>query len=131
MTSKDNIKHIIAVIILLLLVSFALFAISLFATNPTKLGPGGVTFWFIDVLIMSVAFFTLLFYWSQHKRSRYKESKRRCLSVSFRSGLVLGIASTVLLALSSLRSLSWRDFILFIVLISVVELYFRTRKVSS
>jgi len=131
MTSKDKTKHIVAAIIVSLVISFGLFVVSLVATNPTKLGPGGVTFWFIDVLIMLVSLFTLVFYRLQKKRLRYKDTPKRCLVDSFRSGLILGISATVLLALSSLRSLSWRDFILFIILISVVELYFRTRRVNS
>jgi hypothetical protein len=40
----------------------------------------------------------------------------------------LGFSVTLLLALSSLRSLNWRDIILLILLVVLVEVFFRTRR---
>jgi len=65
------------------------------------------------------------------KRPKYAELQTSCFYSSLRSGFILGMSLTVLLALSSLRSLSWRDFLLFVVAIVIIELFFRTRRTSS
>jgi hypothetical protein len=124
---KNKNSYIIAILILVALVSSALFVLSLLITNPTKLGPGGVTFWFIDLLLMLISLSTLGIY-SYH--SRRSETKSRVLVSSFRTGSLIGFTLTLLFALSSLRSLSWRDIILLVLLVALVEILFRTRRSS-
>jgi len=49
------------------------------------------------------------------------------LSYAARQGLLIGGGFTVILALQSLRQLSSRDILLIIVLVGLMEFYFRTR----
>jgi hypothetical protein len=100
----------------------------LFALNPSRLGPGGVTFWFLNMFVLMTSFLTLLIYNLLRNRPKYIESRTACFYSSLRSGFILGMSLTVLLALSSLRSLSWRDFILFVAAVIVIEVFFRTRR---
>ena len=106
-------------------VSLAVFMAAILMTNPTKLGPGGVTFWFIDVLLMISSITTLILYLARRNRA---ESKKSLLLSSARTGSILAFSLTLLLALSSLRSLNWRDIILLLLLVILVEVFFRTRR---
>lgn len=124
---KKRPKLILASIELITLLTFAIFVWSIFVTNPTKLGPGGVTFWFINLLFMICGFLTLVLYFLRRRKS-LSDLKLKELNNSIRSGTLLGLSLTILVALSSLRSLSWRDIILFLLLIILVEVFFRTRK---
>jgi hypothetical protein len=106
-------------------VSLAVFVVAILMTNPTKLGPGGVTFWFIDVLLMISSITTLSLFLARRNNA---ESKKRLLLSSARTGSILAFSLTLLLALSSLRSLNWRDIILLLLLVILVEVFFRTRR---
>ena len=117
--------------VIVAIVTFGIFLFTLFTTNPTKLGPGGVTFWFINMLFFLSSALTLVFYYLKKRRSKSTEFSPRGFRSSIRSGSLIGLSLTVLLALSSLRSLSWRDIILFFLMIVLVEVYFRTRKEAS
>jgi hypothetical protein len=104
---------------------------TLVATNPTKLGPVGVTFWFINLLLMLVLVATLLIFTWRIRKAKNPDSKQAILQSSFRTGFLLGFCATLLLALSSLRSLSWRDIILFLLTILLIEIYFRTKRAEQ
>ncbi len=110
--------------------SFGYFVYSIVATNPTKLGPSGVTFWFIDVLVMLSLALTLLIYSMTHKKKKYaNNNKLSCVKACLRAGFLLGFAITILLALSSLRGLSWNDILLLVLTIGLIGLFFRTRRI--
>ena len=128
MKIKDKSHILLTVTVIALLISSVLVFLSLISTNPTALGPGGVTFWFISFLFMASSALTLLLYKVQNKRPKYADNKSLCYFSSLRSGLILGVSVTVLLALSSLRSLSWRDFFLFAASVVLVEILLRTRR---
>lgn len=122
---KNKVSALIVIISIVAFVSLAVFAVAILMTNPTKLGPGGVTFWFIDVLLMISSITTLSLYLARRNSA---ESKKRLLLSSARTGSILAFSLTLLLALSSLRSLNWRDIILLLLLIILVEVFFRTRR---
>ena len=127
MFRKMKVKNslIITLVVIVALISVSILAVSIATTNPTKLGPGGVTFWFINLLVLLSSLLSLLIYSLQYKKS---DQKRKLLFSSIRTGCLMGFAFTLLLALSSLRSLSWRDIILLVLLVILVELLFRTRR---
>ncbi len=106
------------------------FVYSIVATNPTMLGPSGVTFWFIDVLVMLSLALTLLIYLIFHKKKKYANNKLLCIKASLKAGFLFGFAITILLALSSLRGLSWRDILLLVLTIGLIGLFFRTRRIQ-
>lgn len=122
---KNKVSGLIVIISIVAFVSLAVFVVAIFMTNPTKLGPGGVTFWFIDVLLMISSITTLFLYLARRNRA---ESKKSLLLSSARTGSILAFSLTLLLALSSLRSLNWRDIILLLLLVILVEVFFRTRR---
>lgn len=103
-------------------------AYALVAYTPAKLGPAGITFWFIGILVSVGSLIALIgFIWKlRHEEHRLTATK--ALASSLRTGFLVGFTASILLALSSLRSLSIRDIILFILVVVVIEIYFRTRK---
>ena len=130
MKSRDKSHILLTITVIVLLISLVLVFLGLLSTNHTTLGPGGVTFWFIAFLFLSSSVFTLLLYKLQKGRPKYTDNKSLCYFQSLRSGLILGVSVTILLALSSLRSLSWRDFFLFAASVVLVEVLLRTRRVA-
>jgi hypothetical protein len=122
---KNKVSGLIVIISIVAFVSLAVFVVAILMTNPTKLGPGGVTFWFIDVLLMISSITTLSLFLARRNNA---ESKKRLLLSSARTGSILAFSLTLLLALSSLRSLNWRDIILLLLLVILVEVFFRTRR---
>ena len=122
---KNKVSGLIVIISIVAFVSLVVFVVAILMTNPTKLGPGGVTFWFIDVLLMISSITTLILYLARRNRA---ESKKSLLLSSARTGSILAFSLTLLLALSSLRSLNWRDIILLLLLVILVEVFFRTRR---
>lgn len=96
--------------------------------TPKQLGPAAITFWFIGVVIIIASFVTLIEYNIKLRNPANRMQPRKVLTQSLRTGILLGLTITILLALSSLRSLSIRDIILFVLTVVIIELYFRTRK---
>jgi len=104
--------------------------LSMVLTNPTKLGPTGVTMWFMwfwVVLASCLAFINYLFV-MRFGRETTKIAPHNVKLSSLRHGLLLGGALTVVLALSSLRQLDARDIGLIAAFVVLVEFYLRTRR---
>lgn len=106
--------------------AFGLAILTLLITNPTQIGPFGVTLWFLILMFGVSGAFTLALYYAKARLKLY-EGPLTQLSNSRRQGLLLGLGVVVLLALSSLRQLNLRDVILVSVLLVLLEFYFRTR----
>ncbi|MSR68341.1 hypothetical protein EXS66_00965 [Candidatus Saccharibacteria bacterium] len=121
-------KAYLAAIMLIFLLSAVLFMFSLFSTNPSKLGPAGVTFWFINLLLMLSSLITIIFYKIRSRKPSNKDNLMAILRGSLRTGLLIGFSISLLLALSSLRALSWRDIMLLLLIVVLVEVFFLTRK---
>ena len=96
--------------------------------TPKELGPAAITFWFLGVLVAITSLVSLLEFSWKLRKEEYRMEPRRALQSSVRTGFLLGFTGAILLALSSLRSLSVRDVILFGLTVLLIELYFRTRK---
>jgi len=111
-----------------LIITAVLLVLSLFTTNPTRLGPAGVTFWFINALVMVSALMTVVSFKFKMRNLKNQDNQMALFKSSLRFGSLVGFSIVGLLALSSLRSLSWRDILLFILIVIVVEVFFRTRK---
>ncbi len=96
-------------------------------TNPTAVGPVGVTFCFVALFLTIQGASTLGLY--SYKSKRFETiGPYQKLTSSARQGLLIGGVVTITLALSSLRQLSLRDFGLMVILAALVELFFRARR---
>ena len=113
---------------LVLLGSLAINTFLMINYTPKQLGPAVITFWFIGIAVFVASLITLLEYNLKLRNPNNRMQPRRILIRSLRTGILLGLTITILLALSSLRSLSLRDIILFALTVLIIELYFRTRK---
>ncbi len=80
---------------------------------------------------MLASLVTLLIFAWRMRKTKNRDNKQAILQSSFRTGFLLGFCATLLLALSSLRSLSWRDIILFLLTIVLIEIYFRTKRAEQ
>ena len=96
--------------------------------TPKQLGPASMTFWFLAVLVLVTSLSTLLDFAIKLRKSDDRAQPRRALQSSLSTGFLLGFTSAILLALSSLRSLSLRDLVLFLLTALIIEIIFRTRK---
>lgn len=125
-------RTIISISITSLLATFAfatgVIIFVLFEYTPAKLGPAGLTFWFIAILISIGSIIALLSFIWKMRREEHRLTAAKALTSALRTGFLVGFTVSILLALSSLRSLSVRDIILFILVVVVIEIYFRTRK---
>ena len=99
----------------------------LFVTSPTSVGPGGVTLWFIGLLLSLTSVFMLIIRVRTKKYTAgVNDANQTGLIVQFRASAVLAGALVSLLALSSLRTLSMRDVLLIAGVTAVIELFFYT-----
>ncbi len=96
--------------------------------SPKKVGPAVITFWFVGVLLVLSSLIVLIDYNWKLRREANRMQPNKALVSSLRTGLLFGFTATILIALSSLRSLSLRDVILFLLTVVIIELFFRTRK---
>jgi hypothetical protein len=122
-----NSKAVISLVTLVSVASVAVVVWMLRATNPSQVGPFGVTLWFVAVLAGLSGILTLVFF-GLRRRFKPMDVETKQLGASWRDGFLFAIALTSLLALQSLRQLSWRDLILIVILTGLVEFYFRTRR---
>ena len=103
-----------------------LILLSFFVTSPGKLGAIGVTIWFIVLLSVFFALFSLGLYFVKIVLKIHDNHSSR-LRYSMRQGMFLAFWVTVLLALSSLGQYSLKDAILLGLLLLIIELYVRLR----
>jgi hypothetical protein len=108
------------------LVSAVGLAASLAYTNPSAIGPAGVTLWFVVLFASLSSWFSVGLYLSKRFMHLHATGVSR-LRYSWRQGLLLSGWGTGLLALSSLRQLSILDAILLGLLLVIVEVYVRFR----
>lgn len=95
-------------------------------TNPSQIGPVGVTLWFLVLFIaLSSVMITLL--QLIKARMNLHDTPYRRLLFSSRQGALIGGAVTIFAALSSLRQLSGKDVILVVILFALIEFYLRSR----
>ena len=97
-------------------------------TNPSRLGPVGVTLWFGALWAAVAGMLAILLYVAKSWRKGFSDERPVSkLYASLRQGLLAAGVLTVMLALSSLRQLSLRDAVLLLILAGLIEFYFRTR----
>ena len=104
--------------------------LSMVLTNPSNLGPAGVTLWFLAFGVVLAANIALANYEliMRFGKETTKLTKHKTIMGCLRHGALLGGGLAVLLALSSLGQLDARDIGLVVVLIGLVEFYLRTRQ---
>jgi hypothetical protein len=108
-------------------VALSLTVAALVLTNPTQLGPIGVTLWFVALFLATQGVVSLaLFTWSGKSYEAVGPYQR--LTGAVRQGSLVAGVVTVMLALSSLRQLSLRDAGLLILLAFLVEIFFKVRQ---
>ena len=116
----------LTVLIIWSLVSVAGLVFSLMLTNPTALGPAGVTMWFLVVFSALASVFTLGFYAAKSYLHLHATSAGR-LRYSWRQGALVAGWLVGLGGLSSLRQLGILDAILLGILFVIIEVYVRFR----
>lgn len=99
---------------------------SLALTTPVRIGPVGVTAWFILVLTELAAVLTLGLYTVKSFLHLHATEALR-LRYGWRQSWLIAAWLTGLLALSSLQQLGIKDAILLGLLLSIVEVYVRLR----
>ena len=104
--------------------------LSMVVTNPTSLGPAGVTLWFVWFGIVVSCCLALINYElvMRYGREGTKVMQAKVVAGCIRHGLLLGGAMAILLALSSLQQLDIRDVGLVLAFVVLVEFYLRTRR---
>ena len=98
--------------------------ITLIAISPSTIGPIGVTLWFLMLLAALSSFAALVSYLVAKTASKNQASK----PAAWRRGFFIGGYITILLALSSLQQLNFRDAILLALLLVLAEFYMVMRK---
>jgi hypothetical protein len=116
----------LAALIIWAIVSALVLLLSLVFVSPIALGPAGVTVWFLLFYSSLGAIFTLGLYGAKSFLKLHATGAAR-LRYSLRQGMLAGGWVTGVLALSSLRQLSWLDAILLALLLLIVEVYVRLR----
>jgi hypothetical protein len=96
-----------------------LLAASLLFTNPSGLGPFGITVWFVVLLVVLTMVITLV----MHRFRQVRDTTG--LMRLIRRAFLISVWATALLALGSLRQLTIRDIILLTVLVVMVDFYIR------
>lgn len=96
-------------------------------TNPTAIGPTGVTVWFVDMYAAVAGLITLVLYVAKSYLHLHATNLIR-LKYSWRQGLLISGWVTLVLALSSLGQLATKDAILIAALLVLFEIYIRLRQ---
>lgn len=97
-------------------------------STPKDVGPAGVTFWFLSLLVFLTGLITMGSFILKLRKTKYREKSQKSLMASLRTAFLISFATVGLLALKSIDSLNLRDVILFTLTVVVVEFYFRTKK---
>lgn len=102
---------------------------SMLVTNPSRLGPTGVTLWFMGLWVVVSSCLALLKYELVMKfgKEATKLNRHKMVASSLRHGVLIGAGLTVLLALSSLQQLDARDVGLVAALLALIEFFVRAR----
>lgn len=128
MSIRKPIVGIFVAEIAALIVSSSIITYLVVSTSPKQLGPVGVTIWFLAFFVAVLSLVSLVaFFWRIRKTSQ-RDRAIYHWKESLRFGLLVSFCASVLLGLMSLKSLTIRDMILFILTVVLIELYFRTRK---
>ena len=106
-----------------LIIGFGLLAATL-TTTPDKVGPFGITLWFVGFLAVLGGVLTIgLYYFLRLFRRR--ASKEAIFVLALRRGVLISIWLTALIALNSLRQLGLKDIVLISLLVVLIEFYLR------
>jgi len=103
--------------------------LSMLVTNPARLGPTGVTLWFVGFWVVISSCLALVKYKlvMRFGKEATRLNRHKMVSWSLRHGLLVGAGLTVLLALSSLQQLDVRDIGLVVALLALIEFFARAR----
>ncbi len=112
----------LSVVLLVLLASIVLIYSLVALSNPTEVGPLGVTSLFILVFVATITTLTLV-----------KMLVARSTTVSLEGLVGIALVPTLILALGSLRQLTIIDVVLILIFAGLVNFYVRraTKKISS
>ncbi len=117
-------KAYINLIMIMTVIAGAAVIVCIIAANPSRIGPIGVTLWFVALLVFGQGILTLGLIQLKNRLFPIL-GQHRIVTSSWRQGLLLGGGIVMVLALSSLRQLGWRDVVLLAGLLGLVEFYFR------
>ncbi len=100
---------------------------STFAITPKSIGPIGVTVWFLILLLVAADLVACSLFRLKLKIPRIQNTAEKLLQNSWRQGWLIGGVIVAVLALSSLRQLTWRDAGLILAVMLLVEVFLRSR----
>ena len=104
----------------------ALALLAVWSTTPPKLGPLGVTVWFVMLFGGLAGVGTIVLYGAKRYLQLHGNPSSR-LRYSLRQALLAAAVAVCALGLSSLGQLTWRDTVLLVLFATLVELYARLR----
>lgn len=114
------IKNKVVAVSLTGVIVLSLLGVSLVTTNPDRLGPFGVTMWFLALLVGLTAVFSglvhLITLWVKGSAAYY---------ASLKTAAVVSTYLVALLALNSLRQLNVQDIVLVSLLVVLAGFYVR------
>jgi len=125
MLNRSNFK--LAALMLALLGTGIVILISMLTTTPKTIGPSGVTFWFIALLVFLSSLLALLLVGIKTRFRKGRQQMNRTVNGSFRTGFLLSLGLVTFLALRSLGTLGVKDVILLGLVLLLIEFYLRTR----
>lgn len=104
--------------------------LSMLITNPSRLGPTGVTLWFVGFWVVMASCLALAKYELVLRFGKESTlvNRHKVKVTALRHGMLLGGALTVILALSSLQQLDPRDVGLIAAFVILVEFFMRARQ---
>lgn len=105
----------------------ALLGVSLFISNPDRLGPFGITLWLVGFWLFLSGLFGLIRLGLGYVL-RFKQKGSR--ATSFRQGALVAAWAVSLLAFQSLGQLGAKDVVLVSILVLLVEFYVRRTSAS-
>jgi len=94
--------------------------------NPFRDGALGLTLFYISLYFSITGLATLFLFWLRRKFSK-NEVAYTNVGISFRQGMLVALAVSVLFVLQSFRLLLWWDAGLVIVAVLLVELWFLSK----
>lgn len=118
----------VSIIVICTAVAGAATLMTIFSTSPKTVGPSGVTFWFIGLLVFLTGLFCLSLYTFKRRVMHLSRDTKLLLNSSFRASSLVAFAVVIFLALKSLGSLTLKDVILIGLTLVLIEFYLRIRR---
>jgi len=109
---------------------FAAWLLILTNIDPAAAGWQGLSLFYLSLFFALVSFFTLAVFFVRSRISSERPAFSK-VSVSFRQGILFSIVLAGSLILQGFRMLNWRNGLLLLVIVLVLEFYFMRRETHN